>query len=69
MGVVGVVKRFVHLLMQKNYVSVGTTEQLIDVTASILQTLMVACYMVLLYRALKAVVKERVLVWSSSFGI
>lgn len=44
-------------LMQKNYVSVGTTEQLIDVTASILQTLMVACYMVLLYRALKAVVK------------
>lgn len=45
------------LLMQKNYVSAGTTEQLIDVTASILQTLMVACYMVLLYRALKAVVK------------
>lgn len=45
------------LLMQKNYVSAGTTEQLIDVTASILQTLMVACYMVLLYRALKSVVK------------
>ena len=45
------------LLMQKNYVSAGTTEQLIDVTASILQTLMVACYMVLLYRALKAMVK------------
>ena len=45
------------LLMQKNYVSAGTTEQLIDVTASILQTLMVACYMVLRYRALKAVVK------------
>lgn len=43
--------------MQKNYVSAGTTEQLIDVTASILQTLMVACYMVLLYRALKAMVK------------
>ncbi len=45
------------LLLEKEYVSVGTTEYLIDVTASILQTLMVACYMVLLYRALKAVVK------------
>ena len=45
------------LLLQKEYVSVGMTERLIDVTASILQTFMVACYMVLLYRALKAVVK------------
>ena len=45
------------LLLEKEYVSVGTTEQLIDVTASILQTLMVACYMVLLYRSLKAVLK------------
>ena len=45
------------LLLEKEYVSVGTTEQLIDVTASILQTLMVVCYMVLLYRALKVVVK------------
>lgn len=42
-------------LMEKEYVSATTVEQLIDVTASLLQMLMMVVYMFFLYGSLKAV--------------
>lgn len=46
------------ILMDRGYISAETAEQMIEVTASILQLIMMMLYMLLFYQSLKAVVKN-----------